>query len=115
MVETWHDLLAVEKTGGYKGAYHVLGAALSPLEGIGPEHLSVAQLRSRLDNGTCREIILACNQTPEGDATASYVARSLDGTEVAISRLARGLPVGATLEYMDKLTLNKALSERRVF
>lgn len=115
VVETWHDLLAIEKSGGYQGAYHVLGGALSPLEGIGPEQLSVGRLRERLANGTCREIIIACNQTPEGDATAAYVARSLDGCGVTISRLARGLPVGATLEYMDKLTLHKALSERRLF
>lgn len=114
VVETWYDLLAIEKAGGFQGVYHVLGGALSPLEGIGPEELTVPALVKRI-TPECREIILACNQTPEGDATTAYVARALSEHSVSITRLARGLPVGASLEYMDKLTLHKALTERRMF
>ncbi|MCL5436968.1 MAG: recombination mediator RecR [Candidatus Dependentiae bacterium] len=121
VVETWYDLTAIERSGAYNGEYHVLGGALSPLDGIGPEDLSVQQLVARLDGagtqdaGKRREIILAMNQTPEGEATAAFVARALRGMEVAITCLARGMPVGSTLEFMDRLTLNKALSERRNF
>lgn len=114
VVETWYDLMAIERAGGYRGVYHLLGGALSPLDGIGPENLSVPALVARLNDST-REIILACNQTPEGEATAAYVVRALEGQSVLITRLARGLPVGAALEFMDKLTLSKALSERRHF
>ncbi len=125
VVETWYDLTAIERSGGYNGEYHVLGGALSPLDGIGPEDLSVDVLIQRItpvdeDQNTgqpakAREVILAMNQTPEGEATASFVARALRGKPVTITCLARGMPVGSTLEFMDRLTLNKALSERRNF
>lgn len=120
VVETWYDLTAIERSGGYNGEYHVLGGALSPLDGIGPEDLSVDVLVERVSqnkdqSAKSREIILAMNQTPEGEATASFVARALRGKPVTITCLARGMPVGSTLEFMDRLTLNKALSERRNF
>ena len=114
VVETWQELLSIEKTGGYSGVYHVLGGAICPLDGIGPEDLTIEQLISRIDE-TKKEIILATNQTPEGEATASYIASKLKEKSVLISCLARGIPVGSSIEYMDRLTVYKALSERRPF
>ncbi len=114
VIETWRDLIAIEKTGGYHGMYHVLGGALSPLDGIGPDELTVKQLVERVDR-ECSELIFAFNQTPEGEATASYIATKLKGRQLRISCLARGLPVGSSLEMMDRLTVYKALSERRPF
>ncbi len=114
VIETWRDLIALEKTGAYLGMYHVLGGAICPLEGVGPEDLTIKQLIERVDNG-CRELIFAFNQTPEGEATAAYIASKLKGKEVKISCLARGLPVGSSLESMDRLTVYKALAERRPF
>jgi len=114
VVENWRDLIALEKTGGYFGLYHVLGGALCPLEGIGPDELTIKQLIARVDGG-CKEIIFAFNQTPEGEATASYISSKLKGKELKITCLARGLPVGSSLEAMDRLTVYKALSERRPF
>ncbi len=114
VVETWYDLNTLEKSGSYSGLYHVLGGALSPLDGIGPEDLSLEQLVKRI-NGSCREIILAMNQTPEGEATSALVARVLRDKQIKITCLARGIPVGSTLEYLDRLTVCKALQERRMF
>ena len=114
VVETWQELFAIEKTDGYLGVYHVLGGAICPLEGIGPDELTIAQLIERVDKGA-KEIILATNQTPEGEATAAYIARKLKGKDVVVSCLARGLPVGSSLEAMDRVTVYKALSERRLF
>jgi recombination protein RecR len=114
VVESWQELLAIEKTGGYNGLFHVLGGAICPLEGIGPENLTIVQLIDRVENGV-KEIILATNQTPEGEATAAFIASKLKGKSVAITCLARGIPVGSSLEYMDRLTVYKALSERRPF
>lgn len=113
VVHTWHDLCALERTGGYEGGYHVLGGTLSPLDGVGPEDLTFASLRERIAQGGVTEVILALSQTPEGEATAAYIQRELRGLPVTISHLARGLPVGSSLEYMDRLTLHKALAERR--
>lgn len=117
VVETWYDLTAIERSGGYNGEYHVLGGVLSPLDGIGPEDLSLDVLIHRVDQSKDRswEIILAMNQTPEGEATAMFVARALRDKPVKVTCLARGMPVGSTLEFMDRLTLNKALTERRKF
>ena len=115
VVETWHDLCAIEKTGGYRGAYHVLGGAICPLDGIGPENLTINQLVARVTTTPCNELILAMNQTPEGESTASFIARKLPDKNIKITCLARGIPVGSTLEYMDRLTLHKALFERRLF
>jgi recombination protein RecR len=114
VVETWQELFAIEKTEGYQGVYHVLGGAICPLEGIGPDELTIAQLIERVDKGV-KEIILATNQTPEGEATAAFIARKLKGKDVIVSCLARGLPVGSSLEAMDRVTVYKALSERRLF
>lgn len=114
VVETWQELMSIEKTGGYLGVYHVLGGVISPLDGIGPEDLTIERLLNRI-NDTTKEIILATNQTPEGEATASFIASKLKKFPVIISCLARGIPVGSSLEFMDKLTVYKALSERRPF
>jgi recombination protein RecR len=116
VVETWQELIAIEKTEGYKGLYHVLGGAICPLEGIGADDISIKLLLQRLENNNeCKELILAMNQTPEGEATAAFIARKLKETDLKISCLARGVPVGSQLEMMDKLTVYKALSERRPF
>jgi len=116
VVETWQELIAIEKTEGFKGVYHVLGGAICPLEGIGPEDLSINVLVKRVEvDLRIKEIILATNQTPEGEATAAFIARKLHLKEIKVSCLARGIPVGSSLEMMDKLTVYKALSERRPF
>ncbi|HZW61955.1 MAG TPA: recombination mediator RecR [Candidatus Babeliales bacterium] len=114
VVETWQELMAIEKTGGYTGMFHVLGGVICPLEGIGPEQLTIDPLIKRIE-AEVDEIILATNQTPEGEATAAYIASKLKGKSVTISCLARGIPVGSSLEFMDRLTVYKALSERRPF
>lgn len=114
VVESWYDLIALEKAGGYYGVYHVLGGAICPLDGIGPDDLTIKQLIERVDE-QCIELIFAFNQTPEGEATAAYIASKLKQKNVKISCLARGLPVGSSLEAMDRLTIFKALSERRPF
>jgi recombination protein RecR len=114
VVETWHELMSIEKTKGYDGVYHVLGGVISPMEGIGPDELSINALIQRAQMGV-EEIILATNQTPEGEATASYIAHKLKGAPVRVTCLARGLPVGALLEGVDRVTVYKALSERRLF
>ena len=114
VIETWQELLAIEKTSGYNGVYHVLNGVISPLDGIGPENLTIGSLIFRIENGAT-EIIFALNQTPEGEATSSYIASKLKGKPVSITCLARGLPVGSSIEMMDRLTVYKALSERRPF
>jgi recombination protein RecR len=115
VVESWHELLSIEKTGGYTGVFHVLGGVICPLDGVGPDDLTIEPLIKRIPEKQVKELILAMNQTPEGEATASYIAHKLKGTDIKISCLARGIPVGSSLEYMDRLTLYKALSERRPF
>lgn len=114
VVETWQELLTIERTGGYTGVYHVLCGVIYPLEGIGPDDLTIEQLVFRVDDGV-KEIILATNQTPEGEATAAYISKKLREKPIKISCLARGIPVGSTLEFMDRLTVYKAISERRPF
>lgn len=113
VVEEPNDLLAIERTGEYRGRYHVLEGALSPLEGIGPDDLRVKELLARLQGGGVEEIILATNPNVEGEATALYLARLLRPLGVRITRIARGLPVGGDLEYADQVTLAKALEGRR--
>ena len=113
VVEEPNDLLAMERTGEFKGRYHVLLGALSPLDGIGPDDLKVRELLVRLETGEAREIILATNPNVEGEATALYLARLLRPLGVRITRIARGLPVGGDLEYADQVTLSKALEGRR--
>ena len=113
VVEEPNDLLAMERTGEYRGRYHVLLGALSPLDGIGPDDLKVRELLLRLETGTVAEVILATNPNVEGEATALYLAKLLRPLGVRLTRIARGLPVGGDLEYADQVTLSKALEGRR--
>ena len=113
VVEEPNDLLAMERTGEYRGRYHVLLGALSPLDGIGPDDLKVRELLARLDGSAIAEVILATNPNVEGEATALYLAKLLRPLGLRITRIARGLPVGGDLEYADQVTLSKALEGRR--
>jgi recombination protein RecR len=114
VVEEPNDLLAMERTGEFRGRYHVLLGALSPLDGIGPEDIKVRELLARLDTGAgTAEVILATNPNVEGEATALYLAKLLRPLGVKVTRIARGLPVGGDLEYADQVTLSKALEGRR--
>lgn len=114
VVEDAQDLLAIEKTGEYKGVYHVLNGAISPLDGIGPEQLSIKELLKRLESGVS-EVILATNSDIEGEATAMYVSKLIKPFGIKVTRLAYGLPVGSDLQYADELTLSRALKGRRTF
>ena len=113
VVEEPNDLLAMERTGEYRGRYHVLMGALSPLDGIGPEDLRVRELLARLEKEPAEEVILATNPNVEGEATAIYLAKLLKPFGLRVTRIARGLPVGGDLEYADEVTLSKALEGRR--
>ena len=113
VVEEPNDLLALERTGEFKGRYHVLLGALSPLDGIGPEDIKVRELLDRLEAASVREVILATNPSVEGEATAIYLAKLLRPLGLRITRIARGLPVGGDLEYADEVTLSKALEGRK--
>lgn len=113
VVATPQDLIAVERTGAFRGRYHVLGGVLSPLEGIGPNELKVRELLARLGDSECKEIILATPPTVEGDATALYLAKLVKPLGLRVTRLAMGLPVGGELEYADQVTLGRALEGRR--
>jgi recombination protein RecR len=113
VVEDPRDIVAVERTRQFSGRYHVLGGALNPLEGIGPEQLKVRELLARIDAGKISEVIVCTNPNLEGEATAMYVARLLSPLGIEVSRLASGLPVGGDLEYADELTLGRALEGRR--
>lgn len=115
VVERPVDILSLEKSGAYRGLYHVLGGKLSPLNGVGPEDLSLAALERRLAAGGVRELILALGSDVEGDATSHFLANHFGGGAVRISRLAQGLPVGSGLEYADELTLSRALEGRQAF
>lgn len=113
VVEEPNDLLAMERTGEYRGRYHVLLGALSPLDGIGPDELKVRELLVRVEADGVREVILATNPNVEGDATALYLAKLLRPLGLTVTRIARGLPVGGDLEYADEVTLSRALEGRR--
>jgi recombination protein RecR len=113
VVEEPLDVLALERTGGFEGSYHVLHGALSPIEGIGPDDLRIRELIGRVRAGGIREAILATNPSMEGDATAMYLSQQLMPLGVHVTRLARGLPVGGDLEYADQHTLLRALSGRQ--
>jgi recombination protein RecR len=113
VVEEAADIFAFEKLREYRGVYHVLGGALSPLEGVGPEDLTIAQLRGRLQQGEVQEVIVATNPNLEGEATAMYLAKVLKPSAVKVTRLAHGLPIGSALEYADEVTLLKSLEGRR--
>jgi len=113
VVEEPLDVLALERTGGFPGRYHVLHGALSPIEGIGPDQLKIRELVARVRTGEVREVILATNPSMEGDYTAAYLRQQLQPLGVRLTRLARGLPVGGDLEYADQNTLLRALSGRQ--
>jgi recombination protein RecR len=113
VVEEASDIMAIERTGEYRGLYHVLGGRLSPLDGIGPSELNVAPLVQRAGAGEVREVVLATNPSVEGEATALYLARLLAPLGLRVTRIARGLPVGGDLEYADGVTIAEALAGRR--
>ncbi|MEW6380509.1 MAG: recombination mediator RecR [bacterium] len=109
VVEEPKDILVIEKTGEYRGMYHVLMGAISPLDGIGPENLKIDSLIERVKSAAVKEVILATNPNAEGEATATYLSRLLKPLGVKVYRIARGLPVGSELEYADEVTVTKAL------
>ena len=114
VVEEPLDLVALERAHGYNGLYHVLHGVISPMDGIGPEQLKMRELLARLQNGAVQEVIMATNPTLEGEATAMYLQRLIAPLGIRVTRLARGLPVGADLEYADEVTLSRAMQNREV-
>ncbi|WP_424463584.1 recombination mediator RecR [Pseudoclavibacter helvolus] len=113
VVEEPKDVAAIERTREFNGLFHVLGGAINPMEGIGPDDLNIRTLLARLESGEVKEVIVATDPNLEGDATASYLSRLLTSIGVPVSRLASGLPVGGDLEYADEITLGRAFSGRR--
>ncbi|MDL4773398.1 MULTISPECIES: recombination mediator RecR [Thermomonosporaceae] len=114
VVEESKDVVAIEKTREFRGRYHVLGGAISPIEGVGPEELRIRELMQRLADGTVTELILATDPNLEGEATATYLARLVKPMGLTVTRLASGLPVGGDLEYADEVTLGRAFEGRRL-
>jgi recombination protein RecR len=115
VVEESKDVLAIEKTREFKGSYHVLGGAISPIDGVGPENLRIKELMTRLAETTISEVIIATDPNLEGEATATYLTRLIKPLGVKVSRLASGLPVGGDLEYADEITLGRAFEGRRSY
>jgi recombination protein RecR len=113
VVEEPKDVVAIEKTGEFRGRYHVLGGAINPLEGIGPDNLRIRELMTRLQSGEVKELILATDPNTEGEATATYLALLVKPMGLRVTRLASGLPVGGDLEYADEITLGRAFEGRR--
>lgn len=113
VVEEPKDVVAIERTGEFRGRYHVLGGAINPLEGIGPDHLRIRELLARISEGTVKELILATDPNTEGEATATYLALMVKPMGLSVTRLASGLPVGGDLEYADEVTLGRAFEGRR--
>lgn len=113
VVEEPKDVVAIERTGEFRGRYHVLGGAINPLEGVGPEQLRIRELMTRLSGGTVKELILATDPNTEGEATATYLALMVKPMGLQVTRLASGLPVGGDLEYADEITLGRAFEGRR--
>jgi recombination protein RecR len=109
------DIVALEKTASYNGTYHVLGGLVSPIDGVGPEQLRIAELIRRIDDDGVQEIILATNASVEGESTALYIQKQIGDRPVTVTRLARGLPIGVDLEYADQITLTRALEGRQTF
>jgi recombination protein RecR len=107
------DVVALEKTGQFKGTYHVLGGLVSPIDGVGPESLHIVELIKRVKEDKVKELILATNASVEGESTALYIQQQLGKTDVKVTKLARGLPIGVDLEYADQITLGRALEERQ--
>lgn len=115
VVEDIRDIMAIESTGHYRGLYHVLGGKISPMEGIGPQDLQIASLVERVRAGGVRELILALSATMEGDTTNFYLYKQLEGEDVELSTIARGIPVGDDLEYADEVTLGRSILQRIPF
>ena len=113
MVEESKDVMAIERTRTFRGRYHVLGGAINPIGGIGPDQLHIRELLTRLQDDTIQEVILATDPNLEGEATATYLSRMLGSTGITVTRLASGLPVGGDLEYADEVTLGRAFEGRR--
>jgi recombination protein RecR len=113
VVEDAKDVSAIERTREFRGLYHVLGGAINPMAGVGPNELRIRELMTRLADGTVQEIILATNPNLEGEATAAYLSRLMGDMQIAVTRLASGLPVGGDLEYADEVTLGRAFAGRR--
>ena len=113
VVESPRDLMAIENTKEFHGYYHVLHGVISPMEGIGPNEIKIRELILRLQNDETKELIIATNPSIEGEATAMYISKLLKGTDIAVTRLAHGIPVGGDLEYADEVTLAKAIEGRR--
>jgi recombination protein RecR len=113
VVEEPKDVVAIERTGEFRGRYHVLGGAINPLEGIGPDNLRIRELLVRLGTGEVKELIIATDPNTEGEATATYLALMIKPMGIAVTRLASGLPVGGDLEYADEITLGRAFEGRR--
>jgi recombination protein RecR len=107
------DIVALEKTNSFHGTYHVLGGLVSPIDGVGPEQLHIAELIQRIDEDSIKEIILATNASVEGESTALYIQKQIGDRSVIVTRLARGLPIGVDLEYADQITLTRALEGRQ--
>src|SRR4030065_429584 len=112
VVSSPEDLIALEKSGGFRGLYHVLHGVLSPLEGVGPKDLRVNELLARLQGGEVKEVILATNPSVEGEATAQYLSQIIKPLGIRVTRIARGVPVGGDLQYIDEVTLRKSLENR---
>jgi recombination protein RecR len=113
VVERPADMVALERSGGFRGRYHVLHGCLAPLDGVGPEELHITELLRRLQNGSVKEVVIATNPTVEGEATAMYLAKLIKPLGQRVTRIAAGLPMGADVEYADTMTLGKALEGRR--
>ena len=113
VVEEPRDVLAIEKTNEFRGRYHVLGGAISPIDGVGPEQLRIRELVARIGDEEVSEVVVATNPNIEGEATASYLSKLLKSMEINVSRIASGLPVGGDLEYADEVTLGRAFAGRR--
>jgi len=112
VVEQPADMISIEKSGGFKGLYHVLGGCLSPMDGIGPEEIRIEELVKRIQTGGVREVVLATGTNLEGESTAAFIAQRLKGLPVTVSRIASGVPVGGDLKYVDQLTLKRAMETR---
>lgn len=115
VVEDIRDVMAIENTGHYRGLYHVLGGKISPMEGIGPQDLTISSLVNKVKMGNIRELIFALSATMEGDTTNFYIYRQLEGLPVSLSTIARGIPVGDELEYADEVTLGRSILQRIPF
>ncbi|QMS84974.1 recombination mediator RecR [Candidatus Xianfuyuplasma coldseepsis] len=113
VVEEAKDIIAMEKTNRYHGLYHVLNGVISPSNGIGPDDINLKSLLQRLQNDTIKEVILATNLNNEGETTANYIRRLLEGTDILVTRIAHGIPAGGNIEYADEITIVKALEGRR--